>query len=158
MSKLIPIPSELNPDQREAIGQAIITRIRERTSQGLDINGNPFAPYKKGYIETDDFQIAKSSLVNLRLTGDMLADLVVLSHGKGFIKIGFESEESAEKAKWIENPTGQKAGKQTPRKFVGISDNDLNAIINRFSNRRTALEANVTSSSIQSFVRGILGS
>lgn len=155
-SKLISIPNSYNSTQREAIGRAIIDRIKQRTTQGLNVNNEPFAPYKQSYRNTDEFQIAKSGTVNLRLTGDMLADLEVLSHGPGFIKIGFVDESSNQKANWIEAPTGQKAGRQTPREFVGISQTDLNDILSRFGSTREAEIANVGNSFVRDFVRGLL--
>lgn len=155
-SKLISIPQRFNANQREAIGNAIVERIRQRTAAGLDINNEPFAPYKQSYRNTDEFQVAKSGTVNLRLTGDMMADLEVLSHGPGFIKIGFADNSTNRKADWIESPTGQKAGKQTPRRFVGISNADLSPILARFETESVASATNARSSFISAFVRNLI--
>jgi hypothetical protein len=123
-SKLISIPTGYGPTERKAIGQDIIRTIRRRTRSGLDVNGNLFAGYAKSY--------EKTGTVDLKLSGNMLGDLEVLSHGPGFIRIGFTDSESNDKASWIQRPTGQKAGKQSPRKFVGVSENELNNILGNY--------------------------
>jgi hypothetical protein len=123
-SKTIFIPNEFTADQREEIGEDIVFHIRQRTESGLSVNNRPFAGYSKNY--------EKTGTVDLRFSGDMMADLEVLSHGPGFIKIGFTDSSSDEKAEWIQKPTGQKAGKQPPREFVGIAAKDLNRILDRY--------------------------
>lgn len=124
-SKTIFIPKEFTSAQRQDIGEDIVFRIRQRTEDGLAVNNRPFAGYAKSYEKHGE-------TVDLRFSGDMLADLEVLSHGPGFIKIGFTDRSSDEKAEWIQRPTGQKAGKQPPREFVGISAKDLKTILNRY--------------------------
>lgn len=122
-SKIITIPTRYNASERERIGEEVVRFIKRRTSDGLDVNGRPFAGYRKSY--------EKTGTVNLRLTGDMMSDLEFLSHGPGFIKIGFTSSTTNDKAGWIQNPRGQKSGKQPQREFVGISQSDLNIILER---------------------------
>lgn len=120
-AKIINIPNRFSARQRKQIGQDIIARIKERTSLGLDRNNRLFAGYSPNY--------EKSGTVNLRVSGDMLAGLEVLSHGRGFIRIGFASRRTNDKAAFIQAPRGQKAGNQPVREFVGISQADLNRIL-----------------------------
>ena len=120
-TKTILIPREHNTNTRELIGQDIIDRIIQRTGDGLDIAGRPFKGYSKAY--------GKPGIVDLEESGDMLAGLTVLSHGPGFITIGFDNAEANDKAAWVQKPTGWKVGRQPPREFLGISAKDLAAIL-----------------------------
>lgn len=122
-SKVIRIPTGYTQSQRENIGNDIINRIKRRTREGLDINGNFFAPYSDSY--------EKQGTVNLRVSGDMLEDLIVLGTGSGFVRIGFQSQRSNDKAGFIQVPKGQK--RDSPRRsFVGISQQDLSIILERY--------------------------
>lgn len=123
-SKIILIPGGYPASTRQQIGQDIIDKIKRRTAQGLDENNNIFAPYSPDYD--------KSGTVNLKVSGDMLAGLKVLSTGDGFIRIGFDSTRSNDKAAYIQQPRGQKVGRQPIRRFVGISQQDLNIILERY--------------------------
>lgn len=124
LTKTIIIPSEHNKGEREVIGQEIIDFIVRRTGDGLDVNNRPFAGYRPSYD--------KPGIVDLEETGQMLGGLSVVSHGPGYITIGFEGQAANDKAVWIQEPTGQKAGKQPPREFLGISAKDLNRILKSF--------------------------
>lgn len=159
MTLLINLPQNLNNLQREAIGLDVIDFIIERTKSGVDINHEPFADYKQSYKNTFEYKIGHggSSDVNLTLTGEMLETITLLSHGVGFIKLGFSDADAAKKAKWISSPTGQKAGKQKPRRFFGINDKDLNKIINRHKNNDVAFQTTATQSLASNAVRKILG-
>ena len=123
-TKIINIPDRYNSAQRIRIAQDIIAWIRERTSSGLDVNNRAFAGYSSAY--------EKSGTVNLRLSGDMLAGLELLSHGKGFLRIGFTNADANDKAAYIQAPRGEKRGKQPKRTFVGISQGALNRILERY--------------------------
>jgi hypothetical protein len=159
MTLLINVPQSLTSVQREAIGLEVIEFIIDRTKNGLDVNGNPFAAYKKSYKETFEYQIGHSgdSGVNLTLTGDMLGNISIINHGVGFIKLGFDDSQAAQKAKWIQAPSGQKQGKQSPRKFFGISEKDLNKIIARNLDGNTSIQTNATRGLADNVVRRILG-
>lgn len=124
-SKVIIIPTGYSASSREKIGLDIIDKIKRRTSEGLDVNNRFFAPYSPEYDKT--------GTVNLKVSGDMLADLSVLSHGDGFIRIGFASSEGNDRAAYIQSPRGRKAGRQPIRTFVGISQSDLNIILERYA-------------------------
>jgi hypothetical protein len=62
----------------------------------------------------------------------MLEGLSVISTGPGFIRIGFNSSNTNDRAAWIQSPRGKKLGKQPVREFVGISTGDLNSILERY--------------------------
>lgn len=123
-SKIILIPTGFSKSIREQIGQDIIDKIKRRTAQGLDINNEFFASYSPNY--------EKTGTVDLKITGEMLSGLSVLSTGDGFIRIGFDSSRSNDKAAYIQQPRGQKLDKQPIRRFVGISQRDLNIILERY--------------------------
>lgn len=123
-SKVIFIPLGYSAPVRQRIGEDIIEKIKRRTSEGLDVNNKLFAGYSPNYDKT--------GTVNLKLSGDMLAGLSVLSTGDGFIRIGFDSADANDKAAYIQAPRGDKAGRQPIRTFVGISQQDLNIILERY--------------------------
>lgn len=119
-SKVIQIPMRFSGRQRKQIGEAVIAFIKRRTQSGIDVNGNLFAAYSPAY--------EKSGTVDLTVTEQMLNSLELLSHGPGFIRIGFGNSSANNKAGYLQNPRGQKSG--TPaRRFVGISPGDLNRIL-----------------------------
>lgn len=122
-SKIITIPSSFSGTQRKLIGEDIVDFIKSRTQSGLDINNSFFTGYSKNY--------EKSGLVDLTVSEQMLNNLSMLSHGPGFIKIGFNSGDANDKASWIQNPRGQKTGSPA-RKFMGIAQADLNRILARY--------------------------
>ncbi len=123
-SRIISIPREYTERQRRLIGEDIVTRIKRRTSTGIDVSGNLFQAYSPEY--------GKVGTVDLRISGSMLDGLSVLSTGPGFIRIGFSSSSTNDKAAWIQSPRGRKSGKQPVREFVGISTGDLNTILERY--------------------------
>lgn len=123
-SKVILIPEGYSPATRVRIAEDILRRIRRRTVDGIDISGRLFSSYSKNYDKT--------GTVDLSLSGNMIGDLELLSHGPGFIRIGFTDQDSNDKASYIQSPRGQKRGKQPVRKFIGISQKDLNKILENY--------------------------
>lgn len=123
-SKIINIPNRYSGTQRKRIGEEVIRFIKRRTQSGIDVNGNLFAGYSSNY--------EKSGLVDLTVSQQMLNSLELLSHGPGFIRIGFGNIAANNKAGYAQNPRGQKSS--TPaRRFVGISQTDLNRILDGFN-------------------------
>lgn len=119
-SRIIQIPERLSGRQRREVGQAVVDFIKRRTQSGLDVNNRLFASYSPNYDKT--------GTVNLTVSEQMLNSLELLSHGKGFIRIGFGNTTANNKAGYIQAPRGQKSGSAV-REFVGISQGDLNRII-----------------------------
>ena len=109
-----------------ALGRELVQIILKRTAAGKDKHGKAFVGYSKEYKASDDFKLTgkSPSNVNLRLSGDMLADLGVISARNGRIIIGFESEE--QRAKAHGHITGKEgSGKLPVRDFLGISQEEL---------------------------------
>lgn len=121
-SKVIDIPETFTGTKRKLIGRDVVEFIKKRTRSGLDVSNNFFSGYSKEY--------EKSGKVDLTLSNQMLNNLKLLSHGRGFIRIGFDIGSANDKASWNQNPQGQKSGSPS-RKFVGISTIDLTRILNR---------------------------
>jgi len=148
-SFLVDIPRQHNAAIRQTIGQSIIFFIVNRTGQGLDKFNKPFKPYSKSYTGSLEFiRSAKAqALVNLRVTGEMLARLTVVSHGVGFIKIGFSDATANDKAEFnLENG----------RDFLGITLKDLEGILFGFPIIE-AINTNISPSISSPIVRGING-
>lgn len=123
-SKIIHIPERFSGRQRKQIGEEVVDFIKRRTRSGLDINGNLFAPYSPNYD--------KSGKVDLTLSSQMIESLELLSHGRGYIRIGFSNTKANDKARWSQSPYGKAAGIRPPREFVGISQPDLDRILENF--------------------------
>ncbi len=112
------------------MGQAIIRTIQNRTLEGTDLDGRPFAPYSQRYIESRDFRLAGKSPgdVNLRLTQDMMNSLVVSETSPDSVTIWFSSDEAAQKAEWAE------ASDNGPsRRFFGVTDSELSTILGQYA-------------------------
>lgn len=65
----------LRDEDWEKIGQATVARILERTEQGRDQEGKPFAPYSPGYAKRRVEAGRKVAVVTLAYTGRMLGAL-----------------------------------------------------------------------------------
>ncbi len=120
-----------------AIGIEVLKHIRERTSDGKNKNNGRFPGYKQEYIKSLDFKNAGKSAgkVNLRLSGDMMAAMDLLSHKPGNLNIGFENgtEENARADGNIRGTYGNPSpipGRQ--RDFLGITKKDLAVILKKF--------------------------
>ena len=120
-SRVIQIPERFSGRQRKEIGEAVVNFIKRRTQSGIDVSGNLFAGYSPNYDKT--------GTPDLTVSEQMLNSLELLSHGPGFIRIGFGNRSANNKASYVQNPRGQKSG-SARRKFVGINQADLNRIIN----------------------------
>lgn len=132
---VIEIPDWLGPDEREAVGREVVQFIRERTESGLDAKNKPFPGYSKRYMESMDFVAGgKSARVDLKLSGDMIAALDVLSHSRGKLVIGYDAGDPINDR--VEgNRLGSYGGDPNPKKardFLGIAKKDLNNILNEY--------------------------
>jgi hypothetical protein len=126
----------------QAVGRELVQIILMRTADGKDKNGKPFVGYSDDYKESDDFQLTGKSPgnVNLRLSGDMLADFGVISARDGRIVLGFDSEE--QRAKAHGHMTGQEGSGNLPvRDFLGISNEELAQAIRKVPPPRKLREA-----------------
>ena len=122
---------------KQALGQAFIDQIVERTKSGKGLNpvtGRNIklrSPYSKEYANSLEFDAAGKSRnnVNLTLSGDMLRSIDVLDVKANTIKIGIDDTEEAAKAH------GHQTGKngevpRMKRPFFGLSASDLKSVVN----------------------------
>jgi len=116
----------------EAIGQAILDRIVERTESGKGVNGKGFKGYSTSYKESLDFKaFGKSGKVNLKLSGDMLGLMDITDQSRNKLTIGWDDSDEAAKAHG--HITGGGAGGNLPvRDFFGLTQKDLREIKNKF--------------------------
>jgi hypothetical protein len=132
----IRIPAEYEEAERLAIGQEIITRIRERTARGIDKDGDKFKGYSEDYKKSLNFKIAgkSASEVNLRLSGEMLAELDLLAQAPGVIEIGYVagSEANAKADGNIRGTYGQSRSTGKARNFLGVTPDELGSILSRY--------------------------
>jgi hypothetical protein len=126
----VTIPDNLNTFQREELSQRIIQTIKERTNQGIGVNGQKFASYSSSYVNSLPFRIAgkSASQVNLRLSDEMMDSLEVVDSGSGFITLGFTNASAEQKAEW------NAASDNGPsREFLGISQSELDALLSDYT-------------------------
>lgn len=118
---------------RQGVGQAIIDRIRERTSGNIDRKGNRFKNYSKLYAQSLEFRAAGKAKndPNLRLTGDMLGLMDVIDTSRNSITIGWPDADEAAKAHG--HITGAKDGPKVKRDFFGLPDSDYKNLTSDFS-------------------------
>lgn len=132
----IAIPKTYSPTERIAIGEEIVRKIRERTLKGIDKDNEKFHKYSKAYAGSLNFKLAgkSKSNVNLKLSGDMLASLAVLSHSAGSVMVGFENG-TTENGKADGNIRGT-YGHPTPigpgRDFLGLPKKEIDAILSKY--------------------------
>lgn len=135
----IDIPENISAFDRKVMAEEIIETIRLRTENGKDkygISFNSYAPYSKEYKESLDFKIAgKTSKVNLKQTGDMLAAIELLSDKKGKLTIGFEKG-TLENDKADGHITGNIGVKRDFLGFAGSSEKQkLKSIISKYEQK-----------------------
>lgn len=115
---------------KEAIGQAIIDKIVERTGDGIGVNGKRLkSPYSKEYSHSLEFKAAgkKPNKVNMELTGDMLAslDVLALDGSKIIVEVGDPDQ--------IPKAYNHIVGDTVPkRNWFGITKAEISAIIEDF--------------------------
>lgn len=131
----IDIPDGYGRPDRLSIAQDVIDFIVERSQRGLDKDNNKFPGYTAEYRSSFEYQVAGKGGVDLTLTGEMLNSMELISHGKGFITIGFQAG-SEVNAKADGNIRGT-YGTSTPnsakaRDFLGIKQSDLANILSRY--------------------------
>lgn len=119
----------LTPALKEHIGQAIIDKIRERSSDNKDVNGIKFKSYSKEYIKSDDFKAygKKKGDINLELTGDMMSELDITKVKGNTLTISWE--DSTEQAKAYNHNIGDTVKK---REFLGLQSKEANEIAKEF--------------------------
>lgn len=121
---------------REAVGQAILDAIKKQAGEGRNRKGSKYsgrpARYSKQYKMSDEFKAAgKGSNVNMRLTGDMLELMDVISTSRTTITIGWDERDEAAKAHG--HILGSDPGPKVRRDFFGLPDSEYKKIAGGFS-------------------------
>lgn len=117
---------------RQAVGQAIIDKIRNRAQDdNAGVDGS-FQKYSKEYKESDDFKIygKDEGDVNLTASGDMLNLMDIIEEGKNKIIIGWN--DSLQSAKAHGHVTGS-VGKK--RNFLGLRPSEVSDIREMFEDQ-----------------------
>lgn len=109
------------------IGIKTIEAILNNTLSGYDKNGQKFTKYSKSYKNSTKFKIYKGGkrTVDLKLVGDMQADIEVLAISGTSVTVGFTDHDEGQKAK------GHILGANhlPKRDFFGLKPVDLNKIM-----------------------------
>ena len=82
----------LSSQDMSEIGDEIISKIKDRTSKGLDKDGKPFKPYSQMYLK-----IKKSKDVDLKMTGKMLNSIKSSPSGDNSVNIFISGVSYSEK-------------------------------------------------------------
>lgn len=140
---LTPNSTEL----RQAVGQAIIDKIRERTESNIDKNGKRFPNYSDEYASSIEFAAygKSKSDPNLTQTGDMLGLMDIIEEKKNKIVIGWDDDNEAGKAHG--HVTGS-VGKT--RDFLGLPEKDLEEIADEFRPLLRESMADIDARTVQS--------
>jgi hypothetical protein len=133
----IKIPKEYGPAERKAIAIEVLDFIRQRTKKkSEDKDGNKFQGYSSEYKKSLDFKNAgKSSKVNLTLSGEMLAEMDLISHKNGSLLLGFDRFDQDLNGKVEGNRLGTYGNKKKVTKgrdFLGIQNKDLKKVLKKF--------------------------
>jgi hypothetical protein len=114
-------------DVREAFFQLALDKMSERLDKGLDVNGSKMDKYSKEYKESLAYQaFEKTGVVNMQLTGSMLAAVDIIEQNKNKMKVGVTGSE-APKA------YNHQVGDTLPqREWFGWKDSELKSIAKEF--------------------------
>lgn len=116
--------SDFAKDMMEEIALYVISKIKDRTLDGDDINENPFADYAPKYAEWRKKKGYQSDSVDLTISGHMLS-AITSSSSKDHAEIFFMD---------TEDPTGASANDKAfwnnkDREFFGLSTDDEEQIM-----------------------------
>lgn len=123
---IFKIPFGISAKAREAVGWEIVRYIQERTSgDQVDKNGKRFARYSKEYADKKGVSRGDVDLIN---SGDMLLQLIVLTHRPGSITIGYPPGDPINDK--VEGNRLGTYGQKNPipgkaRDFLGLTDEEL---------------------------------
>lgn len=151
MSKWTQFTINIDPayteQEREAIAEDIIDKIRSEAESGQGINKRypgiassreKFKGYSESYEKSLSFKIAgkkKGQEPDLTLSGDMLGALDLLDSEEGKIVIGYpegSAEEPIAEGN-IRGTYGQSRGSSSKaRNFLGLTQNELSYILSKY--------------------------
>lgn len=139
-----------NTGLKEAIGQAFIDFIVDRSKESKDINRKGFVSYKQSYKESDQFEaFAKTNKVDMDLTGNMLSAIEVLEVSGNRIKIGFDDDTNTKKA--YNHMTGDTVRQ---RQFFGLREKDVKEVLKAFEDDISQLR-DEPRNDLERFIRAI---
>lgn len=141
IQRTVEIPKDYSEDERTAIGLEIIRYIRERTLDGKGPGNKKWSgaagKYSESYINSLNFRIGRKSKgnVNLKLEGDMLEAMTLISQRKGKIKFGYD--EGSDQAGKVEGNVRGTYGNASPisgkaRDFLEITEKELSTILAKY--------------------------
>lgn len=120
--KLRPIIN--SDDVKSAVGVLAVEKIIERTEKGIDMRGASFKPYSESYKDSTIFSIyGKSTSVNLKLTGEMLASIEYKNLSKPEVVIFMSDQFNNDKAHGHMNGIPSKKYGKVKREFLGLPKN-----------------------------------
>ena len=124
----LPEDIDLEKTDREEIAVRILDYIKERTLDGVGIkNGRRFnfPKYSEAYIKSAAFKEAgkSASEVNLKLSGEMLDEMRIISLRGNQILIGFQNGTLS---------NNKADGNSKIRPFLGINKSELQEILREF--------------------------
>jgi hypothetical protein len=109
----------------ERVASAVIGHVRERTEQGVDVDGNAFEPYSKAYAEGRARGGRRADPPNLTMSGGMLNSVQVLerehTETASVVAIGPDTGTSPQRR----TPPKTKPRKRTKSEGRSPSHNDL---------------------------------
>lgn len=127
-------------DLREALGEAMLEKIRARTARGVGMKfsskrGTPvkLKAYSKQYKESEEFEAhGKSpSKVNMNLTGTMMDTMDIVKQTGNKITLGWDEDEENAKA-FNHNTPKSKEAPLPQRPFFGLNKSELKEIAKDF--------------------------
>lgn len=131
LKEMFGISMKGKPALREALGQALMDQMIERTQGGKDREGKSFKRYSKQYRNSDEYKASgKSGRVNMTLTGDMLGLLDIKDQSDNTITLGWDDSDEAAKAHG--HITGDPNGPKVRRDFFGLNDSDISRVRKEF--------------------------
>jgi len=104
------------PGTMEKIGQKVIELNMAQIRGQQDAAGNPFPAYTPRWQEWRSKHKRNPGVVDLTISGAMLAGLGVVRVQEGEVEVGFNSVSEKRKAK------GELYNKKRPIRFVGLHD------------------------------------
>jgi hypothetical protein len=131
----IKIPSQYSNRTATAIANDLIDLILARTEKGEGSNGKKFPKYSSAYKKSFEFQAAgKGNNVDLRLSGEMLNELSIVSVAAGEIVIGY-NEDSSVAGRVEGNVLGSYGGdpdSKKARNFLELSEKEIQGVLNNY--------------------------
>lgn len=154
---VIQIPYGYTAQQREDIGWAFVSYIQERSLNGQGKDQQSFPSYSAAYAKAKG--VSRGD-VDLNLSGDMLSQLIVLTHRSGSVTIGYPSGDVIN-GKVEGNRIGSYGRDPDPsraRDFLALSEDEILTVLGQFyldeadeENERTMYElsADITMDDIE---------